>query len=77
MISRTNRPAPTDRTGSPATVAAPYVPRMQERVVAVATVLFAPMLRAETGLGVDVGGAVAPASLTVLSLGASVSGGFR
>jgi hypothetical protein len=127
----------TDRTGFPATVPAPYVPRVQARVVAiaagllaalsvtlaipygwrhvalflaggalglvlyhaafgftaafralvsagdtrglraqmlmlaVATVLFAPMLSAETVFGTDVAGAVAPAGLAVL-LGAAI-----
>jgi uncharacterized membrane protein YedE/YeeE len=45
--------------------------RAQMLMLAVATVLFAPMLRAETVLGTDVSGAVAPAGLTVL-IGAAV-----
>ena len=45
--------------------------RAQMLMLAVATVLFAPMLRAETVLGMDVAGAVAPVGLAVL-LGAAV-----
>jgi uncharacterized membrane protein YedE/YeeE len=45
--------------------------RAQMLMLAVATVLFAPMLRAETVLGMDVAGAVAPVGITVL-VGAAV-----
>jgi len=45
--------------------------RAQMLMLAVATLLFAPMLSAESAFGMDVAGAVAPASVTVL-LGAAV-----